>query len=174
MRILSDAGYRVRAATSGSSALSSAEASPPDLVLLDIKMPGMDGYEVCARLKSNPRTRESPVLFLSVLDETEAKVKGFESGGVDYITKPFQPAEVVARVRTHLRIQSLQRELERSLSEVKTLRGLLPICAGCKKIRTEKGDWVQVEEYIMDHSEAICSHGLCPGCLAEAYQSIPR
>ncbi|MBI5084793.1 MAG: response regulator [Acidobacteria bacterium] len=179
-QILSDAGYRVRAATSAAAALSSAQAGAPDLVLLDIKMPAMDGYEVCARLKSEASTRDVPVLFLSVLDDAEAKVKGFESGASDYITKPFQQAEVVARVRTHLRVQSLRRsleaslselrlrgaELERTLSEVKTLRGLLPICAECKKVRTPEGEWIRVEEYIMKHSEALCSHGICPDCMA--------
>ena len=85
----------MREALNGRMAFTSIKWVPPDLILLDIKMPGMDGYEVCNKLKSNPKTADIPVIFISVLDEIRDKVKAFSRGGVDYITKPFQPAEVL-------------------------------------------------------------------------------
>ncbi|MBN1877531.1 MAG: response regulator [Anaerolineae bacterium] len=110
--ILTQQGYVVRPALDGTMALSSAQAKPPDLILLDIMMPRMDGYEVCASLKADERTREIPVIFLSALNEVVDKVKAFEMGGVDYITKPFQVEEVLARVATHLALRQLQRRLQ--------------------------------------------------------------
>ena len=112
MGILVEQGYRVRPVPSGTRALATIQLEPPDLILLDIKMPDMSGYEVCEQLKADERTRDIPVIFLSALDKVEDKVKGFEVGGVDYITKPFQVEEVLARVETHLTLQRLQKALE--------------------------------------------------------------
>ncbi|MCL5269827.1 MAG: hybrid sensor histidine kinase/response regulator [bacterium] len=104
--------YRIKVATCGPKALKIAvTGEPPDLVLLDIMMPGMDGYEVCRRLKENAALRDIPVIFLSALNEAEDKVKAFQAGGVDYVTKPFQSEEVRARVETHLKIRRLQVKL---------------------------------------------------------------
>ncbi len=111
-QMLTDRGYRVRAVTSGARALASARADPPDLVLLDIKMPGMNGYEVCEQLKVDPLTRETPVIFISALDEIQDKVQAFAVGGVDYVTKPFQFKEVLARTETHLALRRLQSQLQ--------------------------------------------------------------
>ncbi len=110
-RILSRKGYKVRLASSGQLALDSVNATQPDLILLDIMMPGMDGYEVCSRLKSSDRTRGIPIIFLSALVEVSNKVKAFNAGGVDYITKPFEPVEVVARVENQLRLRELELQL---------------------------------------------------------------
>lgn len=109
---LSGRGHRILVADGGEAALKIAARTEPSLVLLDIMMPDMDGYEVCRRIKGDPVTRDSDVIFLSALDKTEDKVLGLELGAVDYITKPFQPAEVTARVDTHLTIQRLRRSLE--------------------------------------------------------------
>ena len=175
-------GYIVRSATSGHLGLLSAQHAPPDLILLDIMMPGMDGYQVCEQLKADERTRDIPVIFLSALDETLNKVKAFDVGGVDYITKPFQMKEVAVRVKTHLDLRRLQirleeqnvqlqarnAELQRALDTIKTLSGLVPICAWCgRKIQDEAGQWVKVEAYIEDNSDAEFTHGICPGCLKE-------
>lgn len=104
--------YRIKVATNGAKALALAQSGdPPDLVLLDIMMPGMDGYEVCRSLKENDTLKDIPVIFLSALNEAMDKVKAFQSGGVDYVTKPFQAEEVRARVETHLKIRRLQLEL---------------------------------------------------------------
>jgi sigma-B regulation protein RsbU (phosphoserine phosphatase) len=110
-QMLSKRGYGVRAATSGKRALASVRKAPPDLILLDIKMPSMDGYEVCRRLKADPSTRNIPVIFISALDEIQDKVQAFATGGVDYVTKPFQIEEVMARAETHLALRRLQKQL---------------------------------------------------------------
>jgi len=115
--LLSAAGHAVRPAQDGRMALRSAAARPPDLILLDIRMPGIDGYEVCRRLKADPRTRDVPVIFLSALRDTGNKVRAFEFGAVDYIAKPYQPDEVLARVRTHLDLHRLQSRLEELVQE---------------------------------------------------------
>lgn len=113
-QILGEHGYKVRAVTSGERALESAQTSPPNLILLDIRMPGMDGFEVCKRLKSDEKTREVPVIFISALDDVQDKLKAFQMGGVDYITKPFQIDEVLARSETHLALRELQQQLQQA------------------------------------------------------------
>ena len=109
---LDGVGCKLLIAKNGEMALSIAAKARPDLILLDIMMPGIDGYEVCRQLKSVPATTDIPVIFLSALGDTEDKVKGLQLGAVDYITKPFQPDEVIARVNTHLTIHRLKREVE--------------------------------------------------------------
>src|ERR1700722_4080889 len=104
-------GYEVRLFPRGRTAIASAMQRPPDLILLDINMPEMDGYDMCRRLKADDSLAPIPVVFLSALQETEDKVKGFRCGGVDYISKPFQLEEVQARVETQLKIYELQRQL---------------------------------------------------------------
>ncbi len=110
--MLSDGGYTVRPASSGRRALRSAQAEPPDIVLLDINMPEMDGYAVCRQLKADPANRDLPVIFISALDEVADKVRAFAEGGVDYITKPFRIEEVQARIEAHLTIRRMRRTLE--------------------------------------------------------------
>jgi signal transduction histidine kinase/CheY-like chemotaxis protein len=111
-QMLAKQGYRVRPAINGKVALKAAQKTPPDLILLDIMMSGMDGYEVCRQLKADKRTQDIPVIFLSVLGDTENKVRGFEVGGVDYITRPFEVEEVLARVETHLTLRNIQKQLQ--------------------------------------------------------------
>ncbi|MFB3766139.1 MAG: response regulator [Methanotrichaceae archaeon] len=110
-QMLTERGYQVRAALNGARALAAIQSAPPDLILLDVMMPEMDGYELCRRLKADERTFSIPVLFISALSETEDKIKGFNVGGLDYITKPFQLEEVLARVETHLKLRHLQMEI---------------------------------------------------------------
>ena len=110
-RILSRKGYKVGVASSGKLAMDSVALAQPDLILLDIMMPGMDGYEVCSHLKASDRTRGIPIIFLSALVEVSNKVKAFNAGGVDYITKPFEAVEVVARVENQLRLRELELQL---------------------------------------------------------------
>ena len=110
--MLEERGYVTRPVTSGKMALQAAQNDPPDLVLLDITMPDMDGYEVCTRMKADEKLKDIPVIFISALHETLDKVKGFSVGGLDYVTKPFQFEEVQARVETHLKLRRLQLQLE--------------------------------------------------------------
>ena len=109
--VLGEAGYAVLLAASGEGALARLEHARPDIILLDINMPGLDGYETCRRLKADARWREVPVLFLTAQDDAADKLRGFEAGAVDYITKPLHAEEVLARVRAHLQIRALQRTL---------------------------------------------------------------
>jgi signal transduction histidine kinase len=118
VNLLVERGYKVRPASNGLMALSAARMEPPDLILLDILMPNMDGYEVCEQLKGDESTREIPVIFISAVSEVLDKVKAFTVGGVDYITKPFQVEEVLARVETHLAIQNLQNSLKEKNEEL--------------------------------------------------------
>jgi sigma-B regulation protein RsbU (phosphoserine phosphatase) len=111
-QMLVENGYQVRPAPDGSVALAAARAQPPDLILLDIRMPDMDGYQVCKHLKADASTRDIPIIFISALTETQDKVKAFAVGGVDYVTKPLQFQEVLARVKTHLALRRLQTELQ--------------------------------------------------------------
>lgn len=114
--------YKILIALSGQEGMQIARSAPqPDLILLDVLMPGMGGFEVCRRFKQDPRTRDIPVVFLSALDEVETKTKGFEAGGVDYITKPFQGEEVLARVKNHIENRNLHRRLARQYARFKTL-----------------------------------------------------
>ncbi len=191
--VLSKQGYNVRPVLSGKLALKGALAIIPDLILLDIHMPEMDGYEVCRLLKAKKSTQKVPIIFISALNETFDKVKAFETGGVDYITKPFQIEEVLARINTHLTISRLNRKLEQAnhdlekrvkkethlneklqiaLDEIKVLSGLLPICCFCKKIRDDDGYWHQIEAYIAKHTGAVFSHGMCKECCEKHYPDL--
>jgi signal transduction histidine kinase len=123
--ILEPLDYEVRPATNGRQALQAAEHDPPDLVLLDVNMPGMDGYEVCATFKATPRLKDIPVIFLTALSDVSDKVKAFGVGGVDFISKPFHIEEVRARVKTHLELRQAHLELEagyRKLQQLEQLR----------------------------------------------------
>ena len=113
---LGDAGYQLMVAEDGEEALAQTDQTVPDLILLDVMMPGIDGFETCRRFKMQPKTRDVPVLFMTALNETADKVKAFGAGGVDYITKPIEHEEALARVRTHLALRRLQRELQDQLA----------------------------------------------------------
>ncbi|MBF0301748.1 MAG: response regulator [Desulfamplus sp.] len=131
-KMLSEKGYLVRPFPKGMMALNAAFNDPPDLILLDINMPEIDGFEVCRRLKSDDRTKQVPIIFISALTETLDKIKAFEIGGVDYVTKPFQFEEVYARVKTHLNLKATQQMLEeknqlleKTLSDLKNTQNQL-------------------------------------------------
>lgn len=153
--LLIRSGYEVGVASDGHKALEFVKNEPPDLILLDILMPGMDGFDVCMKLKADLLTKHIPVIFLTAKTSTEDIVKGFKVGGVDYVTKPFKGEELLARVNMHI--------------EMKILRGLLPICSSCKSIRDDQGYWHSIEEYIDSHSDALLSHGICDGCVEKLY-----
>lgn len=122
--MLKERGYKVRPAPDGETALRGARIAPPDLILLDITMPEMDGYEVCSRLKADARLQDIPVIFISALNEPLDKVRAFQAGGVDYVSKPFNFEEVDARVRTHLELRQRTRELAASLGQLRELEQL--------------------------------------------------
>jgi two-component system cell cycle response regulator len=117
-RILTQQGYTIQTAGNGTQTFDRVQKSPPDLILLDINLPGMDGYEICERLKQDERTRDIPVIFISAMDNIGDKIKAFQCGGVDYILKPFDYEEVQARVRTHLDILRLRLQLQAANKEL--------------------------------------------------------
>lgn len=160
--ILDQAGYELAISLNAESALKYLENEKPDLILLDVMMPGMDGYELCTILKKDDILKEIPVIFLTAKHSTEDIVKGFDAGGVDYVTKPFRTPELLARIKTHI-------ELKKAKEEIVTLQGIIPICANCKKIRNEEGAWEQMEKYISKHSNALFSHGICIDCARKLY-----
>lgn len=173
VNILKD--YRVILARDGKQALERAQAAtPPDLILLDIVMPKPNGFEVCTLLKANEKTAAIPIIFISGKRDTKDIVKGFKVGGADYVIKPFQPAELLARIETHLKLEATINDLRIALSKVKALSGLVPICSNCKNIRNDEGFWEEVEVYITDNSDAELTHSLCPDCVKDLYPELSQ
>lgn len=177
--MLSKEAFQISAALSGPQALALVERVQPDLVLLDVTMPAMDGFETCRQLKARPETADVPVIFLTGRASEEDVLKGFEAGGVDYVSKPFSHPELMARVQTHLRLRRLveverqqRAELQASLARIKQLSGLLPICARCKCIRDDQGYWSQLELYLSSHTDVAFTHGICPDCARALYPEM--
>ncbi len=164
---LDENGYEHALFLSGGKALQFLEVEKPDLILLDILMPEMDGYDVCRQIRKDKANQNIPIIFLTAKTEMEDLVKGFDLGCVDFIRKPFKIPEMLARVKTHI-------GYKRALEEIQTLRGVIPICVTCKKVRDDEGLWQRIEQYIEDQSEAMFSHGMCPKCLDEFYGDLDR
>ena len=177
--ILSLENYQISVAGDGNRAWNILQRLNPDLILLDIMMPNVDGYSLCRRLKEIESKKDIPIIFVTARTGRDDLIKGFEVGAVDYITKPFNSAELLARVRTHVslyrankRNEVLIAELRAALSQVKTLSGLLPICSGCKQIRDDDGYWRQVESYLAAHADVTFTHGICPSCVRKQYPDL--
>ena len=133
-----------------------------DLILLDLLMPGMDGFQVMEGLKKIEEDGYLPVLVITA--QPDKKLRALKAGAKDFVAKPFDLAEVLARVYNMLEVRLLHAELQKALENVKLLSGLLPICMWCKKIRDDQGYWNAIEQYISQHSEAEFTHGICPDC----------
>ena len=157
-----------------------------DLILMDIILPGMDGLEACRRITTTERLQDIPVIVITVKTDEQDLRAAFAAGAMDYIRKPVNSVELVARVSSALALRSERimrkgreqelllrtQELEHALREVKVLRGFIPICANCKRVRTDTGDWQRLEYYIQKHSEAEFSHGICQQCTKEMYPEV--
>jgi DNA-binding response OmpR family regulator len=148
------------------------DPDPPSVAVLDWLMPKIDGVEICRRVRSTPSLRSTYIILLTSRGNKRDIVGGLEAGADDYITKPFDPDELRARIRVGDRVARLQttladrvRDLETALSRVQQLHGLLPICCYCKKIRDDRNYWHQVESYVSQHADVRFSHGVCPDCL---------
>lgn len=146
------------------------------IILLDLNLPKLDGFEVCRRIRAHKTDYPPYILMLTMAGEKGDIVKGLGVGADDYLSKPFDAEELLARIAVGRRIIAMQarmaEELDRlreALAHVKTLQGILPICAFCKKIRDDDDYWRQVEEYIGSHSDAVFSHAVCPECLKKHY-----
>lgn len=171
-------GYEVVAVSDGMAAWEVlAREDAPLLAVLDWMMPGLDGVEVCRRVRALGRASPTYLILLTARGEKADVVTGLEAGADDYLTKPFDRAELRARLAVGVRVVALQetlarrvQDLERALAQVRTLRGLLPICAYCKRVRDDRNYWQQVEAYVAEHSEAQFSHGICPECYERVVQ----
>lgn len=165
-------GYQVIGVGDGAAAWEVLETHPaPEIALVDWVMPGMDGLELCRRVRSQPRTEPTYMIVLSANTSQEDMLAGFAAGADDYLGKPVELPELQARLRVASRLVSLQRdlgarvdELAEALGRVHQLQGLLPICSYCKKIRNDQNYWQQVEAYICAHADVRFSHGICPEC----------
>jgi DNA-binding response OmpR family regulator len=172
-------GYEVIAVRDGVAAWGALDSeNPPALAILDWIMPGMDGVELCRRVRAFSRLQNMYLILVTGKESREDRLTGLQAGANDYITKPFDSAELEARVRVATRVISLQlqlsarvEDLEATLARVKRLERLLPICMHCKKIRDERNTWHQIESYISSHSDAEFSHGICADCLKKFYLS---
>jgi sigma-B regulation protein RsbU (phosphoserine phosphatase) len=172
-RLLIGWGHEVATADDGTAALAALQASDaPRLAILDWSMPGLEGPEICRRLRAATGDRAPYLILLTARDGHTSVVAGLRCGANDYVTKPFEPDELQARVGIAVRTVDLQdklaqrvRELEHALAHVRRLQGILPICSYCKKVRTDQNYWQQVETYLADHADLLVSHGICPDCL---------
>lgn len=183
-RALKIIGYeKVGEASDGAEAVEMVCRLKPDVVLMDIKMPGMDGLEASGEIQARCPT---PVIILTAFESKELLEKASKKGVAAYLTKPPQPEEIERAViialarcadlmelqRLYKKVETQKQELEKALAEIKTLQGMIPICATCKKIRNDDGFWQQVENYVMEHSQAEFTHSLCPECHKEIYGDI--
>ncbi|HEY9825988.1 MAG TPA: response regulator, partial [Stenomitos sp.] len=174
--ILVNLGYKVRKATNGEMALDAIDAITPDLILLDINMPGMDGYQVCQTLKSSPKNSDIPVIFISALDEMSDKLKGFDVGGIDYISKPFQLLEVQTRVKTHIALRQLQKQQQSSIEPLAPEMNVLPNKAEVKPVSVLPGfEWaIRRAPYIQGGFDFYDCYGVGENCFNLVLGEVPN
>ncbi|HET9438944.1 MAG TPA: response regulator [Longimicrobiales bacterium] len=168
---LTRAGYNVITATDGEVAWKKLQEADAQVAILDWIMPGMEGIEICRRANGDPQMANRYFILLTGKSSTEDLVAGLQAGASDYLRKPFDEPELLARVEVGVRFVELQRklaervqELERALTQVRRLEGLLPICSYCKRIRNEQDYWERVDAYISQHANVRFSHNICPEC----------
>lgn len=170
--------YEVVVTENGCDALAVLEsAETPPLAILDVMMPGLDGMEVCRRIRSVPTQNPPFIILLTAKDRKENVVAGIGAGANDYLTKPFNREELRVRLHVGFKTVELQRqladriaELESAAEHIERLQGILSICSYCKNIRDSENYWQQVEGYIADRTEAVFSHGICPDCYDRVIQ----
>jgi DNA-binding response OmpR family regulator len=180
--VLQKQGHEVLSTESGREAWEALQRpDAPRMAILDWMMPDLDGLEVVRRIRGLPTDQPPYIIMLTTKGEKSDIIAGLEAGANDYLTKPFDAKELRARIEVGVRMVEIQgaladqvKRLQKALEEVRTLRGIIPICATCKKIRDDRGFWQRVEAYVGDHTEAVFSHGICPECLVKAEAEIDR
>lgn len=155
--LLTKSGHEVSAVENGQLAWDQYSSQPVPMLISDWMMPVMDGLQLCRRIRAEKRASYTYIILLTALSGKANYLEGMEAGADDFIVKPFDADELQARLRAAERILDLQHE-------VRQLRGLLPICSYCKKIRDDRNIWTQLEQYVSERSEALFSHSLCPDC----------
>lgn len=178
--VLKKEGHEVTATVNGAEAWEVLQQpDAPLLAILDWMMPEVNGLEVVRRVRSLPTNRPPHLIMLTTKSEKDDIIAGLEAGASDYLAKPFHVGELRARIEVGRRMVEMQaaladkiEELRQALDQIKTLRGIVPICAGCKQIRDDRGYWNQVEVYVRDHTEAQFSHGICPDCMKKLYPDV--
>ena len=179
-RITESAGYEVLTASTAGHCMELVKNNRPDLILLDVILPDGDGRALCSQIKADSALENIFVVLISgTKTDSAEQADGLDIGADGYIARPITNRELLARVNAMVRILRAERErdrlivqLEEALAKVKKLSGLLPICAGCKKIRDDNGYWNQIELYLKEHSEVIMSHGICPECAKKYYPEL--
>jgi phosphoserine phosphatase RsbU/P len=175
--ILQKQGHTVVTTTDGDQAWERLQApQAPRLAILDWMMPKMNGLELCRRIKEQGAAHPPYLILLTSLGDKAHIVEGLDAGADDYMIKPFDPIELRARVDAGERVLALRdgleaqaRALREALDQIKTLKGLVPICMYCKRIRDDQDFWQEVEEYVTTHTDASFSHGLCPECFEKYF-----
>jgi len=180
-KILTKDGNEVTVAEDGLKALEALQKESPDMLVTDWMMPDFDGLQLSRQVRAMDLPSYVYIILLTALTEKERIIEGLDAGADDYVTKPYDKTELLARVRAGERVIKLERslrqknvELSDALAHVKQLKGLLPICMFCKKIRKDENYWQQVEEYIHEHTEADFSHSICPECMAKHYPEYAK
>ncbi|MCP4221671.1 MAG: response regulator [bacterium] len=224
--ILEDENFKVECAENGKKALELLEKNLPSVIISDVLMPELDGYQFCTRVKKNKRLAHIPVILLTSLSDPYDVINGLECGADNFITKPYDKEYLLSRLsyilanqklrsvaakeetekgmdiyfagkkytitsqkmqivdllfstyeavlRKNLELKRLNKELKNAYENIRVLKGFIPICSNCKKVRNDDGFWEQVEVYIRDHSEADFSHSLCPDCVTELYPEFRK
>jgi DNA-binding response OmpR family regulator len=180
--VLGKIGHEVIETVNGDEALDALkDPDAPRLAILDWMMPVMNGPEVVRQVRALHSERPPYLIILTTRDQKSDIINGLDAGANDYLSKPFDPGELRARVEVGRRMIEMQdalaskiHELSQAIEQIKTLRGIIPICANCKKIRNDAGYWQQVEVYVHNHTEADFSHGICPECMKILYPELGK
>jgi DNA-binding response OmpR family regulator len=180
-KILVNDGNDVTSVDDGVKALDSLKREIPDMLVTDWMMPDLDGLELARRVRALDLPGYVYIILLTALTQKERIIEGLDAGADDYVTKPYDKTELLARIRAGNRVVQLEKslrqkneDLSEALAHVKQLKGLLPICMFCKKIRKDEDYWQQVEEYLFEHTEADFSHSICPQCMEKHYPEYAR
>jgi DNA-binding response OmpR family regulator len=175
--VLTKDGYDVTATDDGGAAWEVLQRpDAPRLAILDLMMPGIDGLDLVRRVRAIPSTAPPYLIIVSTKSEKADVISALDAGANDYLTKPFDPGELRARIEVGRRMIEMRfelnekvDELKQALAEVRTLKGIVPICANCKNVRDDQGYWNRVESYLNEHTEADFTHAVCPDCMKRLY-----
>jgi DNA-binding response OmpR family regulator len=177
---------KIKSVSNGEAAIQAAQNSEFAIILLDVEMPGLNGFETAKRLRMTKKNANTPIIFITGQNDPDSLKKGYDAGAIDYLFKPVMLFVLKSKVKILLDLytnssiiknqkkilEKKNKKLNEVLDEIKALKGLIPICSWCKKIKTEEGEWQQVEDFVQRISIADFTHGVCPECLAGLQEEI--